>query len=261
MKYPDNISYSYQLGRVRKNWNDIGNQRTATYTNLPKGHYTLKVRSTNSDGVWVENTRTLHITVLPSFWETPWAYLLYVLFILLVIFTAAYILFTIFFRLKHKVSVEQEISDIKLRFFTNISHELRTPLTLIAGPIEHVLQHGKLDNEEREQLMLVERNTNRMLRLVNQILDFRKIQHKKMKMSVPQLDLIPLHPPDSGKLQQTGRRTSNRLWNDYAKSPNSKYGRTRINWRRYYLICYQMHSNIRLRASKLELSCKMKKMK
>lgn len=190
MKYPDNISYSYKLEGFEKNWNDIGNQRTATYTNLPKGHYTLKVRSTNSDGIWVENTRTLEITVLPSFWETPWAYSLYVLFILLIIFTATYILFTIF-RLKHKVFVEQEISDIKLRFFTNISHELRTPLTLIAGPIEQVLQHGKLNNEEREQLVLVERNTNRMLRLVNQILDFRKIQNKKMKMRVQQIDLIP----------------------------------------------------------------------
>ncbi|WP_291528295.1 hybrid sensor histidine kinase/response regulator transcription factor [Bacteroides sp. UBA939] len=190
MKYPDDISYSYRLEGFENNWNDIGNQRTATYTNLPKGHYTLKVRSTNSDGIWVDNTRTLAITVLPSFWETPWAYSLYVLFILLIIFAATYILFTIF-RLKHKVSVEQEISDIKLRFFTNISHELRTPLTLIAGPIEHVLQHGKLDNEAREQLVLVERNTNRMLRLVNQILDFRKIQNRKMKMRVQQIDLIP----------------------------------------------------------------------
>ena len=190
MKYPDNISYSYQLEGFEKNWNNIGKQRTATYTNLPKGHYTLKVRSTNSDGIWVENTRILPIIVLPSFWETPWAYFLYLLFILLIIFIAVYILFTIF-RLKHKVSVEQEISDIKLRFFTNISHELRTPLTLIAGPIEQVLQYGKLDNKEREQLILVERNTSRMLRLVNQILDFRKIQNKKMRMRVQQIDLIP----------------------------------------------------------------------
>lgn len=166
--------------------------------------YTLKVRSTNSDGIWVENTRTLDINILPSFWETPWAYSLYVLFILLVIFTATYILFTIF-RLKHKVSVEQEISDIKLRFFTNISHELRTPLTLIAGPVEQVLQHGKLNDEEREQLVLVERNTNRMLRLVNQILDFRKIQNKKMKMRVQQIDLIPFIPPPYGKFQQPCR--------------------------------------------------------
>lgn len=190
MRYPNSISYAYQLEGFEKNWNFIGNQRTATYTNLPKGKYTLKVKSTNSDGVWVENTRTMKFTVLPSFWETPWAYLLYVLFIALIIFTASYILFTIF-RLKHKVTIEQQISDIKLRFFTNISHELRTPLTLIAGPIEQVLHNGRLSHEEREQLTLVERNTNRMLRLVNQILDFRKIQNNKMKMRVQQIDLVP----------------------------------------------------------------------
>ena len=106
-----------------------------------------------------------------------------------IIFVAVYILFTIY-RLKHEVSVEQQISDIKLRFFTNISHELRTPLTLIAGPVEQVLKNDKLPADAREQLVVVERNTNRMLRLVNQILDFRKIQNKKMKMQVQQLNVV-----------------------------------------------------------------------
>ena len=161
-----------------------------TYTNLPKGEYVLRVRSTNSDGVWVDNERLLNIVILPSFWETPVAYVLYVLFILIIIFVAVYILFTIY-RLKHEVSVEQQISDIKLRFFTNISHELRTPLTLIAGPVEQVLKNDKLPADAREQLVVVERNTNRMLRLVNQILDFRKIQNKKMKMQVQRLDIVP----------------------------------------------------------------------
>ena len=131
----------------------------------------------------------MNITILPSFWETPLAYVLYVCFVLLIIFVAVYILFTIY-RLKHEVSVEQQISDIKLRFFTNISHELRTPLTLIAGPVEQVLKNDKLPADAREQLVVVERNTNRMLRLVNQILDFRKIQNKKMKMQVQQLNVV-----------------------------------------------------------------------
>lgn len=93
--------------------------------------------------------------------------------------------------MKHEVSVEQQISDIKLRFFTNISHELRTPLTLIAGPVEQVLKNDKLPTDAREQLVVVERNTSRMLRLVNQILDFRKIQNKKMKMQVQRVDIVP----------------------------------------------------------------------
>ena len=161
-----------------------------TYTNLPKGEYVLRVRSTNSDGVWVDNERILDIVILPSFWETPIAYVLYILFILIIILVAVYILFTIY-RLKHEVSVEQQISDIKLRFFTNISHELRTPLTLIAGPVEQVLKNDKLPTDAREQLVVVERNTSRMLRLVNQILDFRKIQNKKMKMQVQRVDIVP----------------------------------------------------------------------
>ena len=138
----------------------------------------------------VDNERILDIVILPSFWETPIAYVLYILFILIIILVAVYILFTIY-RLKHEVSVEQQISDIKLRFFTNISHELRTPLTLIAGPVEQVLKNDKLPADAREQLVVVERNTSRMLRLVNQILDFRKIQNKKMKMQVQRVDIVP----------------------------------------------------------------------
>ena len=190
MVYPENVRYAYRLEGVDKTWNYIDKQRTATYTNLPKGEYIFKVRSTNSDGVWVENERSLKITVQPSFWETPIAMVLYVLLFLCILFVGVYILFTIY-RLKHEVSVEQQVSDIKLRFFTNISHELRTPLTLIAGPVEYVLQNKNLPDDAREQLRVVERNTDRMLRLVNQILDFRKIQKNKMKLRIEQIDIVP----------------------------------------------------------------------
>ncbi|MBP9637900.1 MAG: response regulator, partial [Bacteroidaceae bacterium] len=186
---PQNIQYAYKLEGFDSQWTMAEKLHSATYTNLPKGHYQFMVRSTNSDGVWVENTRTLDIVVLPSFWETPLAYFLYVLMVILIILVAVYVLFTIY-RLKHEVSVEQQISDIKLRFFTNVSHELRTPLTLIAGPVESVLQNPDLPKEAREQLVVVERNTNRMLRLVNQILDFRKIQNKKMMMQVERIEVI-----------------------------------------------------------------------
>lgn len=190
MVYPENIRYAYRLEGFDKQWNYVDKQRTATYTNLPKGDYTFKVRSTNSDGVWVENERSLHITILPSFWETPLAMVLYILAFLSILFAGVYILFTIY-RLKHEVSIEQQVSDIKLRFFTNISHELRTPLTLIAGPVEYVLQNKSLSDDVREQLRVVERNTDRMLRLVNQILDFRKIQKNKMKLRIEQIDIVP----------------------------------------------------------------------
>lgn len=187
---PQNIQYMYILDGFEKQWTFADKQRSVAYTNLPKGHYVFRVRSTNSDGIWVKNERALNITILPSFWETPLAYVLYVCMVLLIILVAVYILFTIY-RLKHEVSVEQQISNIKLRFFTDISHELRTPLTLIAGPVEQVLKNDRLPADAREQLVVVERNTSRMLRLVNQILDFRKIQNKKMKMQVQQLNVVP----------------------------------------------------------------------
>ena len=186
---PDRIQYAYMLEGLDKGWNYVAGSRTAIYTNVPKGHYRFKVRSTNADGVWVDNERVLPIEILPSFWETSLAYFLYVLFILLFIVTAVYILFTIY-RLKHEVVVEQQVSDMKLRFFTDISHELRTPLTLIAGPVEHVLQHSQLPDDARHQLEVVGRNTNRMLRLINQILDFRKIQNKKMKLQVQRIEVV-----------------------------------------------------------------------
>lgn len=190
MVYPENIRYAYLLEGFDKEWNYVDKQRTATYTNLSKGKYIFRVRSTNSDGVWVENERSLAITISPSFWETPLAMALYVIAFLCILFVGVYILFTIY-RLKHEVSVEQQVSDIKLRFFTNISHELRTPLTLIAGPVEYVLQNKNLPDDIREQLRVVERNTDRMLRLVNQILDFRKIQKNKMKLRIEQIDIVP----------------------------------------------------------------------
>ena len=165
-------------------------QRQATYTNLPKGHYTFLVKSTNSDGVWTNNIRRLEITVQPSFWETPWAYLIYFAIILVVILVVSYVLFTLY-RLKNEVSVEQRIADIKLRFFTDISHELRTPLTLISGPIELILSENSLSDHVHEQLSLVKKNVDRMLRLVNQILDLRKIQNNKMHMRVSEVAIAP----------------------------------------------------------------------
>ena len=170
---------------------EADNNRSASYINLPAGKYQLQIKSTNSDGVWVDNVRTLSIHVLPTFWETYWAWLLY--FILFILFTASivYVLFYIY-RLRHRVDMEQQLANIKLRFFTDISHELRTPLTLISSPVTEVLENEPLSPSAREHLTLVHQNTERMLRLMNQILDFRKIQNQKMKLLIEETDLIPL---------------------------------------------------------------------
>lgn len=188
--YPENIRYAFFLDGFDEEWIYVDRQRSATYTNLQAGTYTFRVRSTNSDGVWVDNERMLKITIRPSFWETPLAIVGYIVVTTLFILIVVYILFTIY-RLKNEVSVEQQVSDIKLRFFTDISHELRTPLTLIAGPVGYIMKNEKLPEELRPQLQVVERNTDRMLRLVNQILDFRKIQKNKMKLRVEKIDVVP----------------------------------------------------------------------
>ncbi|MCD8183497.1 MAG: ATP-binding protein [Bacteroides sp.] len=186
------ITYAYMLEGLEDNWKSVESQRSVTYTNLKKGDYIFKVRSTNSDGVWVENTRSLRITVSPSFWETGWAFSLYALGLCLLMAVITCIFFVIY-RLRNKVFMEQQIADIKLRFFANISHELRTPLTLIVGPVEKSLQKD-LSKDVRGDLMLVKDNANRMLRLVNQLLDFRKIQNQRMKLKVCEVDLPAFIP-------------------------------------------------------------------
>lgn len=182
------IQYAYKLEGLDEDWNFVGNQRIATYTNLPKGHYVFHVKSTNSDGEWVDNERTIRITRLPSFWESAWGLLFYVLLFAIISIVATYILFIIY-RLRNEVDVEQRISNMKLRFFTDISHELRTPLTLIVSPVDNLLKKENLPDHTREQLLVVKRNADRMLRLINQILDFRKIQNKKMKLIIEAIEV------------------------------------------------------------------------
>jgi CheY-like chemotaxis protein/ligand-binding sensor domain-containing protein/AraC-like DNA-binding protein len=180
---PQGIQYAYKLEGVDANWNYVGNQRIATYTNLPKGNYIFRVKSTNADGEWVNNERSITIIKSPSFWESYWGLVFYCFIFLLITLLVSYILFT-FYRLKNDVVVEHRITNMKLRFFADISHELRTPLTLIASPVENILRKEALSVKAKNQLMLVHRNTERMLRLINQILDFHKIQNKKMKLEI-----------------------------------------------------------------------------
>lgn len=188
---PASIGYAYRLKGLEKQWNEVDNSRTASYINLPPGKYELEIRSTNSDGVWTNNTRRLSIIVIPTFWETHWAAVLYIVLFILSTTTIVYIIFYIY-RLRHQINLEQQLANIKLRFFTDISHELRTPLTLITSPIGEVLEHEQLSPTARKHLTLVHNNTKRMLRLINQILDFRKIENKKMKLMLEKLEVNAL---------------------------------------------------------------------
>lgn len=184
------VRYKYRLQGLDERWSEPTELHTATYTNLPAGNYTFEVRSTNSDGLWVENVRKLHLRVIPTFWETPWPWLLGTLLVIALVMLFVRIRLKIY-RLNSRIGIEQQIANIKLRFFTDVSHELRTPLTLIASPISEVLEHETLSPRGRSHLTIVEQNTQRMLRLVNQILDLRKIESGKMKVLVEECDLRP----------------------------------------------------------------------
>lgn len=180
---PQSIQYAYKLDGFETDWNYVRGQRVATYTNIPKGKYVFRVKSTNADGAWVNNERSIVIIRKPSFWESAWGYLFYLILFIGLAGLTVYVLYTIF-RLRTNVEVEHRMTNMKLRFFTDISHELRTPLTLIASPVENILNHEPLSESARDQLTVVQHNTERMLRLINQILDFRKIQNNKMKLTI-----------------------------------------------------------------------------
>lgn len=184
----DKISYSYMMEGLQDEWTEVYDQRKLIFSNLGHGTYHLHVRSTNREGMEVANEIVLPIYVQSSVWSSWWAICMYVIGLVLLIAAVSYVLWS-YNMLQQKIKVEQQVTDIKLRFFTNISHELRTPLTLIIGPITNILNTERLSSGVRGQLEIVLSNSQRMLRMVNQLLDFRKIQNNKMRLKVQKSNL------------------------------------------------------------------------
>lgn len=189
--------YAYKLDGYHDDWVYLEKgQQSANFSNLDAGSYTFLVKATNGEGQWSSNIAQVRIEVLPPWWKTWWAYVLYVCFILLVL----WILRRITVRqqeLKNELVIEQikhekekELTELKLNFFTKISHELRTPLTLILGPIEDLVAASPKTNKIWEQLTLVHKQTLKLLTLVNELMDFRKIESKKLSLNVCHQDII-----------------------------------------------------------------------
>ena len=179
----DKIVYTYKMDGIDADWTHAKEVRRVTYNNLRYGKYVFHVRSTNRECSDVDNEKTLVIFVERPWWLTWWAFLLYAIATIGLIALISYIVHA-YNELRQKVKVEQQVTDIKLRFFTNISHELRTPLTLIIAPVENILQTERISQSVRSQLEIVQSNSQRMLRMVNQLLEFRKVQNQKMKLKV-----------------------------------------------------------------------------
>jgi len=179
--------YAYMLEGFNEDWLYAdGNQRRATYTNLNPGHYVFKVKVLNRAGLW-SDVKTLQINIEPPFWRTSIAYIIYLLII-----TGLFLLIRriTLDRIHMRFEVRQQrteaerahaLEQVKTKFFTNVSHEFRTPLSLIIAPLDKIIKQT-VDEEQVKQLNLVQRNAKRLLNLVNQLLDFRKMDVQEIKL-------------------------------------------------------------------------------
>ncbi len=179
---PENNEYAYKLEGQDKDWNFVGKEKKSSYTNLDPGTYTFRVRASNNDGVWNEEGAAIKIIIRPPFWKTVW-------FTLLLAAAAVAILYFIYrfkTRLKLKELEEkkrEEIHQVQLQFFTNISHEFRTPLSLITGPLEKLMKENVRPSIQHSYATM-HRNAQRLLSLINELMDFGKLESGALKLMV-----------------------------------------------------------------------------
>lgn len=191
---PNQNKYRYRLAGIDKDWIESGIRRTATYLHLPAGNYTFKVQGSNSQGVWSSHIAELKIKVLPPWWRTWWAYVIYALLVAAAI--RAYLRFNINkAKLQSQLSFEQleakrvkELDAVKTQLYTNITHEFRTPLTVILGMAQQIIEKPAEQFETRMDMIV--RNGQNLLSLVNQLLDLSKLETGKMPLHVSPGDVI-----------------------------------------------------------------------
>ena len=184
----DKQNYAYRLLGFDNVWRTTEGQRRATYNKLPPGNYVFEVKSLNEELYEQIPSRSLHITVLPPPWRTWWAYTIYFVLACIAFWVIRRVAITML-RLRQGMAVERKLADLKLGFFTQISHELRTPLTLIINPSEEILEKESLSDKGKEYMTVVVKNARRMLRLVNQVLDLRKVQSGKATLNLSEVEL------------------------------------------------------------------------
>lgn len=224
---PEKNQYAYKLEGVDKDW-IYTHEHRANYTNLPAGTYTFLVKATNNDGVWSKNEAKLQIVVHPPFW---WSLPAKILYLLLIGYAIYWFMQSRLKRekLRHQEELDQlelkqdqEMRDARLQFFTMIAHEIRTPVTLIIGPLESLKEHwkqvsGKLSDGETitQTLSVIDRNAQRLLLLVNQLLDFNKVQQKGMQVHFRLNNISKLMHAVAERFAPTFEQKSIRLDVDY----------------------------------------------
>lgn len=186
-----NVKYTYRLEGFDQSWSQPSSTPWAAYQKLPAGKYLLHVKACTSDGTWGKES-TLVIRIKPPFYLTSWAIMIYVLLVLGVI-----ILVVKFVHdknvLRNRIRLEQELTRYKLVFFTNIAHEFRTPLTLMQGSLEkekRIMKANRWQTELEKTIRVMDKSVQRMLRLIDQLLEFRKMQAGKLKLSLQETDAV-----------------------------------------------------------------------
>jgi signal transduction histidine kinase/DNA-binding response OmpR family regulator len=194
---PERNQYAYMMEGVDKDWVYSGTRRYASYPNLDPGEYTFRVKGSNNDGVWNEAGTSVLIIISPPWWKTNYAYIVYSLLVISLI----YFMWKMQMKrikMSHDYEMNRfeaeklhEMDEMKSRFFANISHEFRTPLTLILGPVRQIIGIIK-DEKIKNDLKIVHKNANRLLGLVNQLLDISKLESGSMKLQTSPQNIIPL---------------------------------------------------------------------
>lgn len=186
--------YAYLLKETDKEWNYI-EQNEVIYSNLPAGHYVFCIKACSSEGIWSEEETIISITVHPALWVTWWAKGLYALFIVIFLLVLArYYYEKKTVKYKRRIEqIEKENTErnyrMRIELFTNFSHELRTPLTLITGPVDDIINDEQLPARFKFPMKQIQKNANRLLLLVNQLMDFRKLEHGSMQLKLSSLNL------------------------------------------------------------------------
>ena len=189
-------TYAYKLEGFDIQWNHVGDHRRATYSNLKPGKYRFVVTSFNSDGLESPHPATLEIVVKSAPWLSWWAWLFYFITFCIAIYIFMY-LWTKVKLQKQRLEIdgyelerEREVTEMKMTFYTNISHELRTPLTLISAPVQQLMENAVPDSREGQLLQTISRNRNRLHRLIDQLLDFRKMEDGALALKVRCNDIV-----------------------------------------------------------------------
>ena len=195
---PENNKYAYIMEGFDKDWTYTEPGRmTATYTNLDPGQYFFKVKASDKYGKWAAVGALIKIVILPPWWQTTWAYIMYLLFIICAVYIA-WKTQVKRIRIQHEYEMSKfeaaklhEMDQIKSRFFTNISHEFRTPLTLIIGPAQKLLEKAE-DEISKENIDTIQRSARKLNKLVDELLDISKIEAGEMRLKAAEVDLISL---------------------------------------------------------------------